>query len=333
MRILIWCPEFFPKIGGMQVRADILAKEFLKLGHEVKLITPTAEPDDGDHPYEILREPTRGDLWRLVKWCDVFYHAHFALRPLWPMLLMPRRWVAGVHVSTREPNGDISFFKRIKLELLRFARVITPSRAIANELPVQATVIPNPFPKDIISADDEIERNIDILYVGRLEERKGVHVLLDALAELKTHSLEPKVAIVGSGPSEQDLKDQAEKLDLSAQIDFAGPKFGGDLNRYYNRATILAVPSIWAEAFGIVSLEGISCGCVVVGSHSGGLVEAIGPCGMTFETGNASQMAECLKTLLTSPEARQKYLSHAPSHLQEHSPAVVAQRYLKLFSK
>jgi glycogen synthase len=79
----------------------------------------------------------------------------------------------------------------------------------------------------------------------------------------------------------------------------------------------MAVPSRWAEPFGSVALEGIACGCVVVGTHRKGLPEAIGPAGVTVASLDSAAMAQALKFLL---------LLHP--YLARHSLAVVARGYL-----
>jgi len=93
------------------------------------------------------------------------------------------------------------------------------------------------------------------------------------------------------------------------------------------------VPSIWEESFGVVALEGAACGCVVLGSHGGGLPEAIGPCGITFRRGDVSDLASKLAYLLRHPEEWVCYRSAAPAHLELHHPARVARRYLEVFER
>jgi glycosyltransferase involved in cell wall biosynthesis len=115
-----------------------------------------------------------------------------------------------------------------------------------------------------------------------------------------------------------------------SQVVFLGAKTGRELAAQLNEHQILVVPSRWNEPFGIVALEGIACGCVVVGSSGGGLKQAIGPCGLTFPNGNAAALAEVLASLLRHPETRQPYTAKAEAHLQGHRRAVVAHAYLEV---
>ena len=84
------------------------------------------------------------------------------------------------------------------------------------------------------------------------------------------------------------------------------------------------------EAFGVVALEGIACGCVVVGSEKGGLPEAIGPCGATFPAGDTKLLAAMVRDVLRSRVAIEQFRAGAAQHLAFHSADAAAQRYLEL---
>jgi glycosyltransferase involved in cell wall biosynthesis len=88
------------------------------------------------------------------------------------------------------------------------------------------------------------------------------------------------------------------------------------------------VPSRWQEPFGIVALEGIASGCVVVGSAEGGLAEAIGPCGLTFPNGNAPALAHALSRLLNDSAECDRLRQAASAHLARFTPRHVAGLYL-----
>jgi len=92
----------------------------------------------------------------------------------------------------------------------------------------------------------------------------------------------------------------------------------------------MVVPSRWPEPFGIVALEGIACGCAVVGSEKGGLKEAIGPCGLTFENGNADALATQLKRLLTEPDLQSKLRQNTSEHLEKFKSAAIVAAYLRV---
>src|SRR5436305_516685 len=84
------------------------------------------------------------------------------------------------------------------------------------------------------------------------------------------------------------------------------------------------ISSIIPEGFGVVALEGIASGCVVLGADAGGLPEAIGPCGLTFERGSAGDLARKIEMVLGDAELRRTLQLTADKHLAKHQPSVVA---------
>jgi glycogen(starch) synthase len=178
-----------------------------------------------------------------------------------------------------------------------------------------------------------INREKDLVFLGRLVSAKGVDVLLDALAELRRQGLTPGLTVIGQGPEEENLRTQAKRLGIEEQVVFAGAKFDDELARLLNAHKILVVPSRWQEPFGIVALEGIACGCVVVGSEGGGLKDAIGECGVTFPNGDVEALARALVELLVRPDVLMGFREHAAAHLARHGTEKVATEYLKVFAR
>jgi glycosyltransferase involved in cell wall biosynthesis len=164
--------------------------------------------------------------------------------------------------------------------------------------------------------------------VGRLVSDKGADLLLQALHLLKPDQLYPSLTIVGDGPERPRLEELCTRLRLGKQVHFAGEQVGPALVQLLNQHRLLIVPSRWQEPFGLVALEGIACGCVVIGSSGGGLSEAIGPCGLTFPNNQVVGLVSILRDLLRNPAKLERYRSQAALHLQSHSRRIVAQRYL-----
>ena len=127
------------------------------------------------------------------------------------------------------------------------------------------------------------------------------------------------------------MQELAKRLGLDNQVQFRGAQSGPDLASTLNQHQILVVPSKYDEPFGVVALEGIACGCAVIGSNGGGLPEAIGPCGITFPNGDMAALENALDRLLTQPEEREGLIAAGPKHLVQFQPRIVAQRYRELF--
>ncbi len=326
MKILLASHCFYPSTGGIETVSDLLAREFTERGHEVRVVTQT--PGDGSFPYEVIRCPGLSRMWGLVGWCDVFLQNNISLRTIWPALLRKRPLFITHQTWLRPPGQRPSLAENLKRVLARKAMNISISSAIARELDLSSTVIGNPF-DDGIFADLGGSRDQDLVFIGRLVSDKGTDVLLTALKQLREGGQVYRLTIIGDGPERGHLLALARNGGIENQINFVGTKRGPELAAILNRHKLLVVPSRWPEPFGIVALEGIASGCVVIGSSQGGLPEAIGPCGVTFPNGDASALAREIRTLMNSDRRRQ-LLDAAPAHLAKFRRAAVAERYLQL---
>lgn len=331
MKLLLYSPAFLPQIGGLEINVAGIAENVHTAGHEVTVVTQTAGAGPDGFPFRVVRRPSPRELLRWVRWCDVFFQANVSLRGLWPLLLARRPWVVSHHSWYCQSDGRIALQDRLKRGLLRFAAAsIAVSQAVAADLSQPSVVIPNPYRDRLFRTLPGVERSRDLLFVGRLVSDKGIDLLLEALALLAREGLEPGLAIVGDGPEMPRLREQARRLGLEDRVEILGTRTGEELVEILNRHRVLVVPSRYDEPFGIVALEGIACGCVVVGSEGGGLKEAIGPCGFTFRNGDAAGLAGVLARLLRDPELGRERLRHAPEHLASHTSDRVGLAYLRI---
>lgn len=333
MRILIYSPAFLPRIGGLELNTAMIATELAALGEEVLVATTT--PGGADElPFRVLRHPSPLELLRATRWCDVFLQQNVSLRGLWPLLLARRPWVVSHHSWYCRTDGRVAWQDRLKRRLAgRADGSIAVSRAMADDLGVPTRVITNPYQDEVFRLLPGVERSGDLVFVGRLVSDKGVDLLLDALARLAARGLRPRLTIIGEGPERPLLVASAARLGLAPQVEFLGTRTGEELARLLNGRRILVVPSRYNEPFGIVALEGIACGCLVIGSTGGGLREAIGPCGLTFPNGDAAALAGLLERALGDPEEGRDLLRNAPEHLARHRAGVVARAYLEVLEQ
>jgi glycogen synthase len=330
MKILIYSPLFYPSIGGLETITSILAHEFTCLGHEVRLISETPSTDSKEFSFEIIRQPSKKLFLSLTKWCDVYFQSCVSLKGLWPLLFISRPLAITHHTWYRRDDGSYNWKDYLKQFVTHFAVNIAVSHEIAKNISAASTVIPNSYQENIFCEISEVLRNQDLVFLGRLVSDKGVNLLIDSLAQLKLRGLTPQLTIIGGGAEETNLRQQAKKLEVSKQVCFAGVKVGQELVTILNSHKIMVIPSLWDEPFGIAALEGIACGCVVVGSERGGLKDAIGRCGITFLNGNLEQLSAILFELLTCPEKLINYRENAKPHLALHTSKAIAQEYLKI---
>jgi glycogen(starch) synthase len=373
MKILFSSYTFSPNVGGIESVSAILAEKFAGAGHEVELITETpgekidqilsdasiASPQSSpslplgekdakrqreqgrggceapgqSNNYRITRRPSFWELFRRLFWCDLLFQNNISVRSLLPALLLKKRVIVVHQTWLRSVTGRVGWNNRIKRALLPRVTNVAISEAVLDHIQVPARVIGNPYDDRVFRLLDNVVRDKTLVFLGRLVSDKGADLLLHALKILHDDGLEPDLTIIGSGPEKNTLHSLTRQLDLDQQVTFAGPRCGPKLAELLNRHHILVVPSRWPEPFGIVALEGIACGCVVVGSSAGGLKEAIGPCGLTFENGNERALAACLKSLLLDPKNGTNLREQAAAHLAKFRSDAVASAYLELMEK
>jgi glycogen synthase len=333
MKILFSSYLFDPSVGGIETVSKILAEKFAEAGHGVHVITQSPGEKIADANYELTRRPSIAEIFHLLGWCDLFFQNNITLRSLIPALLFRKPTLIVHQTWLQNARGKLGWKNNLKQGLLRFVTNVAISEAVADRLSPDSLVIGNPYDETVFRLMPNIARDRTIVFVGRLVSDKGVDLLLRALELLKRDGLTPDLTIIGSGPEENSLRKLASELGVDRQVTFAGQKSGTALAEILNQHLILAVPSRWAEPFGVVALEGIACGCVVVGSQDGGLKEAIGPCGLTFENGNVDALVAGLKRLMGELELQSTLRQRADKHLTKFQSDIVATAYLCIMKK
>jgi len=333
LRILLASHVFPPSIGGIETVSRLLAEQWNRMGHEVTVATTTASPAPDVSGYRVIRQPGAASMFGLVKWADVVFQNNVSLRTAWPLAFIHRPWfvTTAIWLKTADRRGGLAV--RMKSLALKRAKNIYISRTVAAHVGLPGAIIPNPYDDATFRPFADIPRDLDLVFVGRLVSDKGVDILLHALAKLRSRGVKPNATIIGTGSEETGLRDMTRRLELTEQVVFAGTQRGNDLSRMIARHRIMVVPSRWAEPFGVVALEGIACGCAVVGSNEGGLPEAIGPCGVTFPNGSADSLADAIDGLLRDARQLAAMREAATAHLAKHAPDAIARLYLEAFLK
>jgi len=325
MNILISSHAYAPSVGGIESVTEMLAREWIRLGHEVRIITRTPDAEGHGDTISVIRNPTPLKLFRNVSWCDIYFQNNVSVGTLWAALLCGKPVI--ITHQTWISQGIVGMVKRLFIRMARTRVAI--SRAVGGKLQTDQ-VIPNPYRDEVFKSEGGEKRDREILFVGRLVTDKGCDLLLDAMSLLAKQKIHPLLSIVGSGSEEPLLRKRVQELGLESQVLFLGGRLGNDLASEYRRHRILVIPSRWEEPFGIVALEGIACGCRIVASDTGGLPESVGPCGILFSSRDPASLAEALKLEFHHAEVSG---DDALMHLQRHRPGVVALEYLSLFSR
>jgi spore coat protein SA len=149
-----------------------------------------------------------------------------------------------------------------------------------------------------------------VLYVGRIEERKGVHLLLEAFERVIARRVAGvRLRIVGphsywAAQPSSFYTSLANRCSKTTGVEFRGPTYDdAELAGVYRSATVSVVPSVFPEALGLTSIEAQASGVPVVVSNAGGLPETVLPdqSGLIFENGDVDGLASSVVSLLNDP--------------------------------
>lgn len=135
---------------------------------------------------------------------------------------------------------------------------------------------------------------VRLLYIGRLIEVKGVHILLRAMKKLIDQGENVELNILGDGSMRSEYERLSKELKIEEKVHFQG--YVMDKQMFYENATIFIYPSVWQEAFGISIVEALAQGMICVASDAGGIPEIIddGSDGFLFHNGDSADLAEVL---------------------------------------
>ena len=244
----------------------------------------------------------------------------------------PGHFMAGRHVECLRCCSDNSWWASGKLWLLTFARRFLCSRAAANIMPtawlsglvsipnsvsvphgIETTTLPT-GPATIPSSPPRI------LFQGRLVTTKGLPVLLEAASILRSRQREFEVLVIGDGPERAALENLAEKLQVSSCVRFVGRIAATDLDSTIASASMIVVPSIGGEVFGLVLAENMLRGLPIIATDLGCFVEVLGDAGLTFHVGDASGLASQMARLLDDSAFASRLGSRARQRILDSYP-------------
>jgi phosphatidylinositol alpha-mannosyltransferase len=146
-----------------------------------------------------------------------------------------------------------------------------------------------------------------VLFVGRLEKRKGLKFLLRAWPKVLERQPNARLVVVGRGRPLEGYRRFAARQGWSpSDVVFAGYVAAEDLPRYYQSCDVFCAPNTGQESFGIVLLEAMAAGAPIVASDIPGYRDVVsdGEQGLLVEPKNPGAIADAVLRLLANPELR-----------------------------
>jgi glycosyltransferase involved in cell wall biosynthesis len=193
-------------------------------------------------------------------------------------------------------------------------------------------LIPNPHPLEIFqTARYGAKRTTDFLFVGRLVSEKGCHLILEALALIKSMGKYYSLLIVGNGDEVGKLKALSIEKDLSEQVTFLDGKKGEELAQIMAGCAVGIVPSLWAEPYGGVAVELMAAGLPVITTEDSGPEDKIATVGATVPKGDVVALADAMQRTLEFARANPEQVAiELNQNIAPFSEALLLKQYEKL---
>jgi glycosyltransferase involved in cell wall biosynthesis len=195
-------------------------------------------------------------------------------------------------------------------------------------------LVKNPIDTDCFCPDGAMNQGINILYVGRLEFRKGVHILLEAIPLIAEKFPSVKINFIGSDCGMRAyLLERINSLGLKERVFLKDSASRQELLRYYQQASLCVVPSLW-ENHPYVILEAMACAKIVVAANVGGIPEIIqdGVSGLLFSSGSHLDLARVVNNALSCKGLSERIGENAREYIQrEHSLVKAAEETLSVY--
>ena len=341
MKIALVSPYDFSVPGGVVKHIYYLAKHFREMGHDVKVIAPCSREDAPLSEYLVkvsslvVGIPSAGSVAR-VSVSPLVYrkakkileeenfdvvHIHEPLTPMLPVAVLRHSESLNIgtfHAYRPDPHPVLEYsdvlLKRLANKLDgRIAVSMAARDYISRYFPGDYRIIPNGVDLDFFqSMAKPIERFCDgrpnILFVGRLEKRKGFGFLLDAFKIVQAEIPQARLLVVGAF----DDDDKKPFVEYVRRNRIHGVRFIGhvpeeELPRYYHTCDVFCAPSLGYESFGMVLVEAMAAGKPVVASAIPGYTEVVksGAEGLLVPPGDPQALARAIIHLLNNPQLRE----------------------------
>ncbi|PKB80119.1 MAG: hypothetical protein BZY88_09830 [SAR202 cluster bacterium Io17-Chloro-G9] len=339
MKIAMVSPYDFTWPGGVTAHVSHLARELGRSGHQVHVLaphSPARECEDADRFVPLGRSvplPSGGSIARVsLSWWlyrkvrtllqeedfDII-HLHEPMAPILPLCVL--EFSHAVNVGTFHATNTNSHLYKLSQPItkrwhqrLHGGIAVSPAaqRYVNKTFPGEYKIIPNGidldhFTNNAVPWPQYRDGKTNILFVGRLEKRKGLKYLLEAYSKLKWELPDIRLLVVGPGNPDKDSHRILGAQNLQ-DVEFIGPVSQLDLPRYYASADIFCSPATGAESFGIVLLEAMAVGKPVVASDIEGYANIISQDkqGILFSPKNSDELAAALSRLVKDPELRRR---------------------------
>ncbi len=365
MKICLVSDPYYPYPSGVSEYTHYLAKYLRRFGHTVKILTThykgeTYEPDVvrvGRVFYIPMNKSFATlsvglDIPRRVKRFleEEKFDVIHTMGPFPPSIsFFALHYSKSLNITTFHSTGfkyyragSYIFRKLFKKYIKKLHGLIavseTPKDTFMPYIPGDYTIIPNgidleKFHSDVLPIPEFREKRYKILYLGRLDRRKGLIELLNALPLIKKEIKEVLLIVVGKGPLEYECKRIVREMNLSDAVIFRGYAKSAQIPSYYASCDVYCSPALGGESFGIVLLEGMAVGKPVVASKIPGYDRVIidGYNGLFFDPHKPEDIAQKIISVLKDKDLRERLINNGKEFVKEYSWFNVAKKIERFY--
>lgn len=355
MKVALVCPYDLSVPGGVQTQVEGHARSLVDLGHEVCVIAPgrpgswrvagalsvplgrsVRVPANGSlAPLAAGPAAMRRTVGALASFAPNVVHLHEPFVPGPTLAVLARRPAPIVATFHRaRPSRVYVLYGRLVRRLGRRIGVKAAVSAAAAETvrtvlgDVEVAIVPNAVATERLARLSRVTAaNPTALFVGRIEPRKGLQVLLEAFHGLAGDF---SLRVVGGG---RDRKALARRYAGDDRIRFLGQLPNDGRDHELATADVFVSPALGGESFGVVLLEAMAAGCAVIASDLAGYRVAGDEVACYFPPGNVKALRDKLRALLCDPESRARLSVAGRERATGFSFAALALRYTALYDK
>jgi len=351
--------------GGVVSHIFQLGEQLIRRGHDVKYLGPINSPSlnysnqiipmGNSIPIPVAGSVARISLnfWGTRKIKTILekekfdiIHLHEPFMPSLPLKILSHS--NSINIGTFHAYSDKDYaYKFTKWYLTKFMNrldgKITVSASakeyVQKHFSGDFTVIPNGIDLDFLSQKTEplnqyMDNKFNILFLGRLEKRKGLQYLLKAYIELKK-KYDIRLIIIGPGNLDKQSMKLIKSINSADIVCTGAITDQYEKRMYYQTADLFCAPNTGNESFGIVLAEAMACGIPVVASNINGFKNVIehGKNGFLFEPNSVSSIYNYIELLITNNDLRNTIAENGQLKVKEFNWNKLVDKILDCYEK
>ena len=260
----------------------------------------------------------------------------------------PGHFMAGRYAQCLDCNSHtMGWWRSLKTLLLIFPRrwlcqkiavniTITDHVSSRLDLPRSRTIyygIENAEPR-VMESREGAEKQLRLVYLGRLVSEKGLPVLFRAVQHLENDGSAFVLTVIGDGPERSRLEKLVNELGINHCVTFAGEMQRQEVDQVLRMTDVVVMPSLCEETAGLAAMEQMMSGGAVIVSDIAGLAEVVGDTGLKFPPGSFEELYSCLKVVAEDREKIKQLGSLARSRaLKEFSAERFIMQHAALYQE